>query len=210
MPLRVHCHVTGVFAENTYIAIDDATSKAAVIDPGEGALEIWRSHEADGIELESILLTHAHLDHIMGLKDLKDEYPEIPIWLHEEDLFLVESYVSIAAEWGVPVEPAPPPDHFWSDGDRASIGETELDVIHTPGHSPGSVSLRWDEGVFTGDALFAGSIGRTDFPRSSLPVLERSIRERLYTLPEDLVIYPGHMGTSTIGAEMRGNMFVRA
>ena len=208
MSLRVHGHVTGAFAENTYVIIDEGAREAAVIDPGEGAAKIWRECEKEA-HLKAILLTHAHLDHILGLKELK-EATGVPIYLHREDLFLLEGLVEIATAWGFSAEPAPPPDHFWEDGDVFTLGETKLTVIHTPGHSPGSVSLRWDEGVFTGDALFAGSIGRTDFPRSSQEELLRSIRERLYTLPPELPIYPGHMGTSTIGREMQTNMFVRA
>lgn len=207
MSLQVHKHVTGPFAENTYIVIDQATQLAAVIDPGMGALELWRPHEAAGITLDTILLTHAHLDHIWGLKDLK-EATGVPIWLHREELFWVENHVASGIRWGFELEPAPPPDEFWEHGDTKTLGETTFEIIHTPGHSPGSVSLRWQDGVFTGDALFAGSIGRTDFPRSSLDELLGSIREQLYTLPDDLPIHPGHGGTSTIGREKATNRFV--
>ncbi len=186
---------------------DDASALGAVVDPGEGALGLWREASA-GRTLDKILLTHAHIDHILGLGALKDA-TGAPIYLHAADRFLVEELESIAALYGLEVEPAPLPDVEWKDGDRVRLGETDLEVIHTPGHSPGSVSLRFSEGVFTGDALFAGSIGRTDLPGGSFEVLERSIKERLYRLPEALVIYPGHMGTSTIGEERRSNPFVR-
>ena len=208
MSLELGAHVTGPFAENTYVAIDAATRQAAVIDPGEGALAIWEEY-ADRGELTAILLTHAHLDHILGLRELKAAH-DVPIWLHEEDVFWVERFQESAAMWmGVRVDPAPPPDRFWKHGDRFELGETTFEIRHTPGHSPGSVSLVWPEGVFTGDALFAGGIGRTDFPRSDFPTLERSIREQLYSLPDELPILPGHGGTSTIGDERKHNTFVR-
>ncbi len=208
MSLEVHGYTTGPFAENTYIAIDTETQLAAVIDPGMGALEIWRKYEEKGITLDKILLTHAHLDHIFGLKDLK-EATEKSIWLHSDDDFLIEGYVEMAEVWGIQVEPAPPADYSWEHGDEMGIGNTTFEIRHTPGHSPGSVSLVWDHGVFTGDALFAGGIGRTDFPHSNYHTLERAIQDQLYTLPEHLTIYPGHMGTSTIGAEMKSNPSVR-
>lgn len=210
MSLKVQKYVTGPFAENTYIATDPGTSQAAVIDPGEGALDLWKRHEAEGETLQWILLTHAHLDHIWGLRDLKAAYPEIPIWLHRDDLYWVENFVDAAAHWGFDLPPAPMPDEFWEEGDEIKIGEQALRVLHTPGHSPGSVSLIWDEGVFTGDALFAGSVGRTDFPGSSAADLVASVREKLYALPEALPIHPGHMESSTIGHEKRYNQAIPA
>ncbi|MCA8962785.1 MAG: MBL fold metallo-hydrolase, partial [Planctomycetes bacterium] len=137
------------------------------------------------------------------------------------DRFLVENYVRIASEWGFDVEEAPIPSEWWDHGSQVRVGETVFQVIHTPGHSPGSVSLHCASGeliegashgrpfVLTGDTLMGFSIGRTDFPRSSARELERSILERLYTLPEDTVVYPGHMHPTTIGEEMRHNQFIR-
>lgn len=208
MTLQLHGYVTGVFAENTYVIIDEETQKAAVIDPGDGAVDLWRKHEEDGAQIDKILLTHAHLDHIWGLSALK-EATSAPIYLHAADDFLIEGFVSMAAAYGFEVTPAPPADVKWNEGDRVDVGNTTLEILHTPGHSPGSVSLVWDGGVFTGDALFAGGIGRTDFPRSSYEELERSIQEKLYTLPDELTFYSGHGQPSTIGHEKKTNPFVR-
>ncbi|MEM7164754.1 MAG: MBL fold metallo-hydrolase [Planctomycetota bacterium] len=208
MSLQLSGYVTGAFAENTYIAIDEETQLAAVIDPGEGALALWRKHEEDGATLDKILLTHAHLDHIWGLSELK-EYSGAPIYLHHEDDFLLEGFVSMAAAYGFEVAPAPPADQRWDEGDTVAIGATTLRILHTPGHSPGSVSLVWEDGVFTGDVIMAGGIGRTDFPRSSFTELAHSIREKLYRLPDDLAIYSGHGPPSTIGHEKATNPSIR-
>ncbi len=208
MTFDIFRHTLGAFAENTYVAVDQATRQAAIIDPGEGALDVWRGYAEDGAQLDKILLTHAHVDHILGLGELK-EATGAPVHMHREDLFILEHFVESARMWGFEVEPAPPPDHFYEHGDQVSVGATTLEVIATPGHSPGGVCLRWKEGVFTGDTLFAGSIGRTDLPGGSFEALDSSIRQRLYVLPDDLTIHPGHMGDSTIGAEKAHNPFVR-
>ena len=208
MPLSVNCILNGPFAENMYVAVDVATKKGVVIDPGIGAVETWRRYESQGATLEAILLTHAHLDHIFGLRELKDA-TSVDIWCHPDDEWLIEKYPEICEMYGLPVETQPLPDKNWVHGDTFELGETTFEIRHTPGHSPGSVSLCWPGGCFTGDALFAGSIGRTDFPRSDFATLEKAVREQLYTLPDETVIYPGHMDTSTIGHERATNPFVR-
>ena len=208
MTLAIHGQSTGPFAENTYIAIDEGSGAAAVIDPGVGALEIWQRFAVEGATLERVLLTHAHLDHIFGLRELIDAAPA-PIYLHRDDAFLIENYVEIAAEWGFEVVAPPQPTNWWSHGDRFLLGATPIEVRHTPGHSPGSVVLVFPGGVFSGDTLMGYSVGRTDFPGSSSETLVKSIRTQLYTLDDSLVVYPGHMQSTTIGEEKLHNQFIR-
>ncbi|MEM7263243.1 MAG: MBL fold metallo-hydrolase [Planctomycetota bacterium] len=208
MPLKVIGEATGPFAENTYVAIDEATGQAAVVDPGQGALDIWRRAEADGAVLERVLLTHAHLDHIWGLRELV-EAVEVPVHLHLEDRFWIENYVVSAAQWGFEVEPTVMPTDWWEHGDHVTVGETDFEVRHTPGHAPGHVALCFDGGAFSGDLVMGFGIGRTDFPRCDPAALKRSIREQIYTLPDETVLYPGHYSPARVVDEKTQNQFVR-
>jgi len=217
--LIVHGQATGPFAENTYLAYCPETSKAVIIDPGQDCLGfVQQLLGASDLTLEHILLTHAHLDHIFGLSDIKLSF-DVPVHMHPDDQFLIDGYEEMAREFGFEVEPAPQPEESYVQGDVVQVGAVSLEVIHTPGHSPGGVCLAWncasgpegatDRGVFSGDTIMGFSVGRTDFPRSDAGALERSIRERVYALPDETVVFPGHMQPTTIADEKRQNMFVR-
>lgn len=210
MPVSILCYVTGPLQENSYIVIDEATSACAVVDPGMDILAHWQElqEERKELHLDAIFLTHAHLDHIFGMKELK-EATGAPIWMHEEDVFLIEEYVPFAGRWGFSVEQAPWPDKHWVDGQKVSLGESEFEIIHTPGHTPGGCCIRCGDDMFTGDTLMNYSIGRSDFPRGDHNALVSSILKKLYTLPESVTIHPGHMDPTTIGEEKRMNNFVR-
>lgn len=164
-----------------------------------------------GLEPEAVVLTHAHVDHIAGVAEFIRAFPGTPVWIHEaEQRWLSDPMLNLSAAAGVPVT-SPGPDRLLHHGDRLSLAGETWEVRHTPGHSPGSIALIHAKShrAITGDALFAGSVGRTDFPGCDPRVLEQSIRTQLYTLGDDLTFYPGHGPTSTIGRERRTNPYVQ-
>ncbi len=207
--MRVETVVVGPLMVNSFIAWDEEESIGIVIDPGEDAQKIVQRVNELGIKINAIVATHCHFDHIGGTAPLK-RMIGVDFVIHEDDLFLVKESVNAGRRWGFHIEQPPDPDRYVNDGDSIQVGRFELKVMHTPGHSPGGISLYHDGIVFAGDTLFQRSIGRTDFPKSSLGQLERSIRTRLYTLPEDTIVYTGHGPSTTIGEEKKHNMFVRA
>jgi len=203
----VICLTNGVFEENCFILGDPETHDAVLIDPGEEAELFLRRLESEGLSLTAIWLTHAHIDHISGVEKVV-ERTSVPIYLHPADRSLY-GHVSQQAQWlGVrPVAP-PDPDHELAAGDTMEVGSLRFTVRHVPGHSPGGVAFVGHGVAFVGDALFAGSIGRTDLPGGNTQLLLDSIRQELFTLPEDTVVYPGHGPETTVGQEKRSNPFL--
>lgn len=207
-PLQCNC---------TVIACGD-TKDAVIIDPGgevERIAEIVAHHE---LTVRAIIHTHAHLDHIYGTRDVRSAHGGT-ICLHRGDAFLYDGIAIQAAMFGWNVDPTLPVERWIEHGDTIQLGTRELSVIHTPGHTPGSVCFelvdrgagaRAERLLFSGDTLFRRSIGRTDLPGGDGRQIERSIRERLYTRDPDTLVIPGHGPTTTLGDEARGNQFVRA
>ncbi len=200
--------VVGILQTNCYLLGDTDSKEAVIIDAGDDAELI--SHHVNKHQLapKAILATHCHFDHILGVKELKQKFP-VPFYIHQEDLSLLESMQESARSFMGLELPAPAnPDSFLKEGDSITIGKQSIDVLHTPGHSPGGVSFLIDNFAFTGDALFFGSIGRTDGAGGSLETLVTSIRNKLFSLPDETVVYPGHGPKTTIGVEKIGNPFV--
>lgn len=201
----------GPYATNCYVVRPTSSDAAWIIDASFDADLIADHIERKGFKPHGVILTHAHVDHIAGLGDLRRRFPKIPVWIHEaEELWLTNPMLNLSAMSGLPTT-GPTPDRLLRDGDVIDLGGTSWHVLHTPGHSPGGITLhhRASATAFVGDALFAGSIGRTDFPGSDFDTLATAIRQRLYTLPDDTRILPGHGPATTIGEEKRSNPFVR-
>lgn len=201
------------FEKNAYVVACPATGEAIVIDPGDEVGQLIAIVRRTGVTVRYIMLTHAHLDHISGCNEAKAEW-DVPLVLHREDLFLYERAVQQGIAFGIRMRQQPPIDAWFDTQRRWTFGQCTVDVHHTPGHSPGQVCLQiGDTGqpatrLFVGDTLFAGSIGRTDLPGGDLDTLLRSVRDVLFPLGDECVVYPGHGPTTTIGAERRSNPFL--
>lgn len=197
----------GALNTNCYIVYDDYKN-ALIFDPAANSQDIIETVKDYGLTVEGILLTHAHYDHIGALDVIRDTY-KVPVYVAEEEQdWLLDPMKNLSGYVGEEIT-ANPAEHSFDIGKDYSISNFQFTVLPTPGHSPGGVSFVFaeDKFVVTGDALFAGSIGRTDFPGSNHSQLLRGIREQLFTLPDNYTIYPGHMGSSTIGQEKITNPF---
>ncbi len=204
---------TGPIQANCTLLGDEASGRVVIVDPGDEAELIADKVRASGLEPEAILHTHGHMDHAGGTAELAVIFPDVPVGLHRDDLPLYRNLGRQGAMFGLTVEEPPEPGLWLEHGQRIPVGGLELEVRHTPGHSPGSVSLVVHGGseplVIVGDVLFAGSIGRTDLWGGDFELLARSIREQLYTLPDETTVITGHGPATTIGHERRTNPFVR-
>ena len=202
----------GNFGIFCYLVGDEETGEGLFIDPADGADKLISEAKANGLKkIKYIVNTHCHVDHIMGNAEMAKK-TGAKIVIHEEDAkYITQTPPDLLTMFRA--RPSPPADIPVKDGDFIQVGKVALKVIHTPGHSPGGMSLYLDGMVFTGDTLFVGSVGRTDFPGCSWEELEESIQKKLYVLPGDTVVYPGHnygpTPTSTIQYEKRHNSFVR-
>jgi hydroxyacylglutathione hydrolase len=199
----------GQLASNCYLVGCERTHQGVVIDPGDEAGVIQQAIEEAGLEITLIVLTHYHFDHIAAADPLR-EVTAAPVAIHAAEAGLLQNPPSLF-RFFQPQIPTLQADWLLSDGERVTIGDLEMQVLHTPGHSPGGISLHLPaEGVvFCGDTLFREGVGRTDFPGGDMRTLEASIRQRLYTLDDATVVYPGHGPETTIGWEKRHNPFVR-
>ncbi len=199
--------VVGPLQVNCFILADEKTKEAVVIDPGDDAHDILKIIKEKDLKVRYIVNTHAHFDHVGANKAVK-EATGAELLLHEADAPVLATTSNQSRSFGMDPVISPPADRYVKHGDMITAGEVSLKVLHTPGHSPGGISLLEQGMVFTGDALFAGSIGRTDLPGGDLMTLLRSIKTNLMTLPDDTKVFPGHGPASTIGDERRENPFL--
>lgn len=198
------------FAQNCSILWNPSTRKGAVVDPGGDIDRILEAAKEERVELEKILLTHGHIDHAGGTAELAKRLG-IPIeGPEEEERFWIDALAQQSQRFGFPKVEGFEPDRWLKDGDTVQVGGETLEVYHTPGHTPGHVIFfhRKAKLAIVGDVLFAGSIGRTDFPRGDFQTLIRSIRGKLWPLGSDVTFIPGHGPLSTFGEERRSNPFV--
>ena len=200
----------GLYQENCYIVGCEETRQAVAIDPGDNAAAILRLAEQAGVEIVKIINTHAHLDHVMAVNQIK-AVTGAPFYLHEADLPTLRAVPAVARMMlDSEVDPIDEPDAYLTHEQIIAVGEEDLEVRFTPGHAPGHVVFVHHAGkqVFGGDTLFMGSIGRYDLPGSDGPTLMRSIRDQLFTLDDEYVVYPGHGPATRIGVERKSNPFV--
>jgi glyoxylase-like metal-dependent hydrolase (beta-lactamase superfamily II) len=211
MAMIVHSFALGPFLTNCHVASCKSTLEAIVIDPsfdGESeAQKVFEAIEKNRLTLKFIVNTHGHPDHTCGNGLAKERF-HVPILIHEGDSYMLGKLGRKMAESFGFKSSSPPPDKPLHEGDVIKIGKTSLKVIHTPGHSRGSISLLGEGQVFTGDALFVGSIGRTDFPEGSEPEMLASLK-KLAFLPDELLVYTGHGSATTMGDEKRFNPFLQ-
>jgi hydroxyacylglutathione hydrolase len=210
--ISIESFVFNPFQENTYILYDE-TKQCAIIDPGcytpEEKNLLHRFITENGLAPVHLLLTHTHIDHIMGNNFVCGKYnlkPEV----NELELLMLQNVKTIGTMYGIAVEPSPGAEVLLTENDTVRFGSSELKILFTPGHSPGSLCFYHTEQKFViaGDVLFNESIGRTDLPGGDYDILLKSIREKLFTLPDDVKIYPGHGPETSIGHEKKYNPFL--
>lgn len=198
----------GIYAANCYLVYDEQAKEGIVIDPGGDVDDIISKIEELGLMIKYIVLTHGHGDHIAGVEELK-AHTKAEVAIHKEDEPLIKDgtkNLSSMMAMGT-VEFAP--DILLEEGDKLTFGNLEAYVIHTPGHTPGGICLKIEDNLFSGDTLFAGSIGRTDFEYSSFEDIMYSIKQKLLTLPDETKVYPGHGPATTLKMEKQTNPFIR-
>jgi glyoxylase-like metal-dependent hydrolase (beta-lactamase superfamily II) len=203
-PIQANCFILGC----------EETRQAVVIDPGDNADRILTALAGDRLTVVHVINTHGHFDHVGANKRLK-EVTGADLLIHSADAPMLSQLSATAAAWGLAAEDSPSADRLLEDGDTITFGTHTLTVLHTPGHTPGGICLYTEyeaagtpkKAVFVGDTLFTGSIGRTDFPGGNHDTLINSIRNKLFNLSDDVKVYPGHMGNTTIGVEKRTNPF---
>jgi hydroxyacylglutathione hydrolase len=200
--------IVGAIETNCYIVYDEETKECAVIDPGAEAEKIIHLIHQKDLKPIMIINTHGHVDHVGANKDLIDEY-SVPLLIHSADSPMLDKVEQMELSFFLGAKDSPPPDKFLVEGEKVEIGSVQLKIIHTPGHSPGSVSLLGDGLLFSGDTLFWGGVGRTDLPGGSWNELVRSIKEKILTLPEETLVLPGHGPKTTVGQEKRSNPFIQ-
>jgi glyoxylase-like metal-dependent hydrolase (beta-lactamase superfamily II) len=199
--------------KNGFVVSCEETAETVLIDPGDEVEQLLDAIARERLAVTSILLTHAHLDHVTGVGRAAAALGA-PVWLHRDDLFLYNGVVEQGRMFGLRLDQPPPVDRFYTPPETLTFGRYAIDVRHTPGHCPGGVCLaigRADQTVrelFVGDTLFAGSIGRTDLPGGDYDTLMRSIRGVLFSFPDTTVVHPGHGPDTTIGDERRSNPFL--
>ena len=206
LSLEVVAFETGPLLENAWLVIDRDSREAAMVDPGDDGERLIGGVEQAGATLRAIWLTHAHFDHVGAVKALR-EYFNVPVYLHEADVPMFEAGPFQAASYGLPFDGDEVPAERFFEGQGLRLGELSFQVMHTPGHSPGHVTVHGHGVALVGDCLFAGSIGRTDLPLGNAGELGRSLL-RIVALPPQTRVLPGHGPATTVGDELLSNPYI--
>lgn len=199
--------VVSLLETNCYVVYCQDSLECAVVDPGAEADRIFQLIAIKSLKPALILNTHGHIDHIGANKDIKEKF-NIPLYIHSADSTMLGNVQQSEMAAFLGVVESPSPDHLLNDGDKIKIGKSFLRVIHTPGHSPGSVSFLGDGFLLSGDTLFFGGVGRTDLPGGSWKDMESSIKNKILTMPDEMIVLPGHGPFTTVGQEKRANPFI--
>lgn len=205
--IEVRGLIVGAFQENCWVIGNRRTAEAICIDPGEQADDILHMASEMGVTIKLIANSHAHLDHVLGVRGVQSD-DNAQFLLHEADLDILQGAAESAARFGMQVEQPPDPDHFIDDAQTVEVDGVQLQVIHTPGHTRGSVCFYGHGVLFSGDTLFKQSIGRTDLPGGDFDQEMSSIIDKLLQLPDDTIVLPGHMDQTTLAAERTQNPFI--
>lgn len=207
--MRITNLPSGALQANTYLAVDEKTNEGFIVDPGGYNKVLTKEVRDNDVKIKYIILTHGHSDHICGVNEHKAEFPDAKIVAYKDEEAMLENpNLNQSPGFGVPYSTKA--DILVSDGDELKVGDVILKFIHTPGHTEGGMCIYVKEAkaLFSGDTLFRQSIGRTDFPGGSYKEIMDSIRKKLFLLPDDTNVFPGHMGTTSIGFEKENNPFV--
>ncbi|HZW08723.1 MAG TPA: MBL fold metallo-hydrolase [Phycisphaerales bacterium] len=210
-PVRCRGFALGMWETNCFVLWVEGSPACWIVDAGFEPDPLVEFARREGLSPEALVLTHAHVDHIAGVSAVRAAFPGLPVWIHgAEAAWLASPMLNLSEAAGVPLT-APGPDATLEHGQELDLAGSRWRVLHTPGHSPGGVALYCEGGALLlgGDALFAGSVGRTDLPGGDFETLAASIRTRLYTLPDETRVLPGHGPPTTIGREKRANPFVK-
>jgi hydroxyacylglutathione hydrolase len=207
--MDVRMFTVGPVAENTYIFRRDDSDRALIVDPGDEADKLLAAIDGLGVGLEGILLTHTHFDHVGAVAPVA-KATGAEVWVPEDEKFVLDDIMAFVPWPGFGPFESYDAEHTLRGGDRLDLAGFEIDVLSTPGHSPGHVtfSIPDETAIFSGDVLFQGSVGRTDLPGGDWNTLLESIRGLVEGLPEETTVYPGHMGVTSLGAERAGNPFL--
>lgn len=207
--MRITNLPSGALQANTYLAVDEKTNEGFIVDPGGYNKVLTKEVRDNDVNIKYIILTHGHSDHICGVNEHKAEFPDAKIVAYKDEEAMLENpNLNQSPGFGVPYSTKA--DILVSDGDELKVGDVTLKFIHTPGHTEGGMCIYVKEAkaLFSGDTLFRQSIGRTDFPGGSYKEIMDSIRKKLFLLPDDTNVFPGHMGTTSISFEKENNPFV--
>lgn len=196
----------GEMGNNNYLLVDNG--EAALIDVTGTIPELDAVLKENNAQLKYVFLTHAHFDHIMGLKALQDKY-QIKVYMHQDDKEILDGTNNFLTAVGMDPIEIPTVDVYLKDGDKVKVGNVELDVIHLPGHTPGGVGYKYEHWLFAGDTIFMNSIGRTDLPGGDHQTLVNSIKEKIFTLDDNVIIYTGHGADTSVEYEKKYNSFVQ-
>lgn len=209
MTMKITSVPTGMLGVNTYLAVDEATKKGFIVDPGGYSPNITKLVKDGDIDIQYIILTHGHSDHICGVNEHLDDFPQAKVVANiNEKPMLEDAGLNMSASMGG--AQTVKADIFVDDGDEMTVGDLTLKFLYTPGHTPGGmcIYIESENILFSGDTLFRQSIGRTDFPGGSFRDLADAVHKKLFVLPDETNVLPGHMGTTSIGFEKENNPFV--